>query len=90
MRCPGDGRLPRTVSSVVSDTWGPEMQSPLAIRGRCSRDVPCMGYKYGLALVGPWWSNAWGQGASLASLAELWWSWVCVLAGGDGGKAIDF
>lgn len=27
MQCPGDGRLPRTVSSVVSDTWGPETES---------------------------------------------------------------
>lgn len=77
MQGPGDGRLSQTVSSIVSDTWGPEC-NPLWPPEAGGQGVsPVWALKYGLALAGPWWSSVGGQGAWLASLAE--WSCVCVL-----------
>lgn len=50
----GGDSLPRIVSSIISELWGPETQSSLATKARQSRGFPYVGYTYLLALAWLW------------------------------------
>lgn len=63
--CSGCGSLPRTVSLIISHTWGPETQSRLATIGH--HGIPCVGCTCSLASTV---LREWCRGKMLA-----WWLW---------------
>ena len=70
VQCSGGDNLPRTVSPVVSDPWGPEMQSCVT-RVRHRKGVPSVGYAHPLVLL-ELWKEAWETSTCFSSLARHW------------------